>query len=250
MLQTLAMSRQSSVQKLDAQVARKGAGWRLMRIASKREPLLGALVRTGPWRQTRVVESGGLVIGTASQTAVYGPGHRIELPPDTLFLYVPLASEGPAVEWVLSVSVESAEESVPSIDHNPPASSRVEIPLADRPALDADIPDWVEPWLSLPSDVGTWASCLGIRGTSLAQRLKRLVGHSPKSILSAIRATVALELHALYDGHATDLALDVGYSSHSHLSTDIRERFGAPMSSLEDRQAALDWLRLARSAVR
>ena len=60
----------------------EGQTWRLVRIEVRRDPILGAVLRTGQARQIRIVESGGLVVGTDSDLKILGPGHRIDVDRD------------------------------------------------------------------------------------------------------------------------------------------------------------------------
>ena len=239
-------------QRIVSEIVREGDGWRIERVEAWRQPLMGSVITTGTMRQRRWVEQGGCVYGRPGEVRIAGRGHTVEIPPGSQLLYVPIGDTEAAVEWVLKWSEEADPEALPSVSHDEPRRDPVPIPPADLPDAGGMYPDWAEPWLTLPTDVGTWASCLDIHATSLAQRLDRLVGVSPKKILTGMRATVAFALADHYRGRGIDLALDAGYSSHSHLSRDISRRFGVPLSQLagEETTPELDWLRLVRSVVR
>ena len=238
------------MQRLNSDIASRGPGWHLLRVEVSRKPLLGALIEVGARRQERYVESGGLVVGTPEGMQVYGPGHRVAIGANQTMLYLPVGSKATMVEWALVVA-EQAED-LPSVDHSPPTSEPIALPLVEPVAEQGMYPDWARPWLRVPRDVATWASCLDVRSTSLTQRSSRLVGASAKKILSGIRATVAFELAAHYRGRGTELALDTGYSSHAHLSRDISKRFGVPLTTLlsDEVSRELDWLKLLKSVVR
>jgi AraC-like DNA-binding protein len=177
--------------------------------------------------------------------------HAIELPPGERFLYLPLASHGPLVEWVLAIEPGAADADLPEVARTAPAAEPIALPT--RPIGHGGLyPDWAVPWLGLPMDVATWASELDVRGTSLTQRTQRLAGESPKRILSAARATIAFELAAYYRGEGAALAIDTGYASQAHLSRDLRDRFGIPLTKLfaAGPVRELEWLRLVKSVVR
>ncbi len=187
-----------------------------------------------------------MVVATADSAALYGPGHRVDLEAEQTFVYLPID----CVEWVLHRDEEPAT-TPPTPEHRPPAAAP--IPLAMHAVESAGLyPEWAAPWLGLPFDVGTWASELDVRSTSLSQRTKRLCGESPKRILSALRTTVAFALADHYRGHGTELALDAGFSSQAHLSNDVSKRFGVSLSHLMSDEVSpeLDWLRLLRGALR
>jgi AraC-like DNA-binding protein len=236
------------VERLEAEIVREGIGWRLTRVEVARDPPLGCLVTTGPFRQERIVESGGVVVGQRGRHQVLGPGHAAVVEGGTQFLYVPL---GLTVEWVLATSLEGPVEDAPSVERSAPAAEPIDIPAGDRPD-DGLYPSWAYEWLSIPRDVATWASLLDVRGTSLAQRCARLVDLGPKQVLTATRATIALELAVHYRGQVAELARSAGYASHRHLSADISERFGVPMSRLLSDEVApeLRWLKLLKGALR
>ena len=80
------------MESITAQIVNSTAVARISRIVVEREPILGALVTSGSWRQTRYVERGGLVAGPPDRLTVLGPGHAIDLAPDARFLYLPLAA--------------------------------------------------------------------------------------------------------------------------------------------------------------
>jgi AraC-like DNA-binding protein len=191
------------------------------------------------------------VAGDAHKLEVLGPGHAFEVIAGERFLYLPLAAKGPLVEWVLSIEPEASALDVPEVRRVVPVSDPIAVPLTP-PKHDGLHPDWAVPWLGLPADVATWASALQIRGTSLTQRLSRLVNESPKRILMAARATIAFELAAHYRGEGAALAIDTGYASQSHLSRDLRDRFGIPATKLfaEGPVRELEWLRLVKSVAR
>ena len=237
---------------LDSDIVQQGRGWRLTRLEIRRAPMLGAIIEVGPWHQQRYLESGGLIVATTDRATVYGPGHRIELQPGQAVLYLPVGVEVPLVEWVLAVADRETPGDAPGVDHSPPTHTTVDLPLAECPPNGDLYPDWATPWLTIPRDVGTWASCLDVRATSLTQRTNRLVGVSAKKLLSALRATVAFELAEFYRGRGADLAQDVGYSSQSHLSQDISRCFGVSLRDLlrDEVSRELDWLRLLKSTVR
>jgi hypothetical protein len=44
------------VERLEAEIVREGIGWRLTRVEVERDPPLGCLVPTAPFRQERIVE--------------------------------------------------------------------------------------------------------------------------------------------------------------------------------------------------
>jgi AraC-like DNA-binding protein len=224
---------------------------RISRVVVEREPILGALVTTGPCRQTRFVERGGLLVGPPGRLAVLGPGHAIDLAAAERFLYLPLAAKGPLIEWVLAIEPAATPGDVPTVRRVDPIADPIPVPITP-PRHEGLHPGWALPWLGLPGDVATWASLLDVRGTSLAQRLSRLVNESPKRILAAARATIAFELAAHYRGEGSALAIDTGYASHSHLSRDLRDRFGIPATKLfaEGPVRELEWLRLVKSVVR
>jgi AraC-like DNA-binding protein len=225
--------------------------YRISKVLVRREPMLGALVTAGPWRQTRFIEEGGLVVGTPAGVRVLGPGHSVDLAGGERFLYLPLAGRGPLVEWVLAVEEGAREDELPEVRTKTPAADPLALPMSTVNHLGL-YPDWAVPWLGVPADVATWAGALGVHGTSLAQRTQRLVGESPKRILSAARATVAFELAAFYRGKGAALAIDTGYASQSHLSRDLRDRFGIPLTKLfaDGAVAELSWLHLVKSVVR
>lgn len=241
------------MESIAAEIVHRTATFRISRVVVEREPMLGALVVAGPWRHTRFVERGGLVIGRGSppEVRVLGPGHAVEIPADERFLYLPLAAKGPLVEWVLAIEPGAEANAIPDVRRVAPIAEPVEMPVT-TPKHEGLYPAWAVPWLGLPADVGTWASALDVRGTSLTQRLSRLVDESPKRILAAARATVAFELAAHYRHEAAALAIDTGYASHSHLSRDLRDRFGLPLSKLfaGGPVRELEWLRLVKSVVR
>ena len=238
-------------QLLRSDIVSQGESWGLARVEVGRDPMLGALVVAGPRRQTRFVGRGGLLGGPHGGVRLLGPGHALELRANERFLYVPLAAAEPLVEWVLSIDPEGAPEGAPEVSRRAPAAE----PIAMRmtPARHGGLyPEWAVPWLGLPTDVATWASGLDVRGTSLSQRTQRLVGESPKRILSAARATIAFELSAHYRGEGAALAIDAGYASQSHLCRDLRDRFGISLTQLfsENVVRELEWLRLLKSIVR
>jgi AraC-like DNA-binding protein len=239
------------VESIAAEIVHSTSACRISRVVVERDPMLGALVTAGPYRQTRFIEQGALVAGHPERLEVLGPGHALEIAPGARFLYLPLSAKGPLVEWVLAIEPHAEPADVPEVRRITPLSEPIPIPLCP-PKHSGMYPNWAVPWIGMPVDVGTWASALDIRGTSLAQRLARLVNESPKRVLSAARATVAFELAAHYRGEGTALALDTGYASQSHLSRDLRDRFGIPLTRLfEDGPVReLEWLRLVKSVVR
>lgn len=239
------------MESISAAIVRQTAAFRISRVVVKREPMLGALVTAGTSRQTRYVERGGLVVGPPHKLEVLGPGHAFDVEPNDSFLYLPLATKGPLVEWVLAVDTNAAPMDIPEVRRIVPPCAPVAIPL-EPPKHDSLYPDWAVPWLGVPADVGTWASAIGIRGTSLAQRLSRLVNESPKRILSAARATIAFELAAHYRGEGAAHTIDTDYAALSQLPLDLRDRFDIPWMKLfvEDPIRELEWLRLVKSLVR
>lgn len=236
------------MQQLDVDIVASGSHWRLCRVAAGRQPLLGAIVETGGYAQIRIVESGGVVVVRPDAGALYGPGHCVELPTDARFLYLPVD----CVEWVLHVNPAADPEELPEVEHASPKAAPVDLPLPEPAPAEGLYPTWATPWLGLPADVGTWASCLDIRSTSLTQRCRRLADVTPKKVLSGLRATVAFEIAAHYRGHGTELALDTGYSSHAHLSKDLSDRFGVSLTDLlsDEVTPQLDWLHLVHGALR
>jgi AraC-like DNA-binding protein len=240
------------VERLNSDIVAQGEGWRLAREEIAREPMLGALVELGPWRQQRFVESGGLVVGAQDELRVYGPGHRLELEAQQSVLYLPVGTAQPLVAWVLSIAKGQQPPDLPQVDHSAPASDPLTIPMVEPPPDTGLYPEWAQSWLRAPRDVATWASCLDVRATSLTQRTGRLAGASAKKLLAGVRATIAFELAAHYRGRGADLALDTGYSSHAHLSRDISARFGVPLTTLlsDEVSPELDWLQLLKSVVR
>jgi AraC-like DNA-binding protein len=236
---------------ISAEIFASAPGWRISRVEVRRDPLLGALVTAGPWSQTRFIETGAVVVGTPADLRVLGRGHAVELGPSERFLYLPLSSRAPLVEWVLAIEPGPRPDGVPEVQRTAPVAEPLELPAS--PVRHAGLyPEWALPWLGLPWDVSTWASALDVRGTSLTQRTQRLAGESPKRILSAARATIAFELAAHYRGEGAALAIDTGYASQSHLSRDLRDRFGIPLTKLFSDEAGreLEWLRLVKSVVR
>jgi AraC-like DNA-binding protein len=236
---------------ISAEIVASTSDYRISRVEVRREPMLGALVMAGPCRQTRFIESGGVVAGPPDATRVFGRGHAVEIPPDARFLYLPLAAHGPLVEWVLAVEPGTPPDALPAIRRTVPDAEPLALPTS--PIAHAGLyPPWAAPWLGFPADVSTWASMLDVRGTSLTQRTQRLASESPKRILSAVRATIAFELAAHYRGEGAALAVDTGYASQSHLSRDLRDRFGIPLTKLfaDEGVAELAWLHLVKSVVR
>lgn len=152
---------------------------------------------------------------------------------------------------MLAIEPEATAADVPQVRHVEPIAAPIAIRITPPKHVGLH-PDWALPWLGLPSDVATWASALDVRGTSLAQRLSRLVNESPKRILAGARSTIAFELAAHYRGEAAALAMDTGYASQSHLSRDLRDRFGLPATKLfaEGPVRELEWLRLVKGVVR
>jgi AraC-like DNA-binding protein len=239
------------VEAISAEIVTSTDDYRISRVEVRRDPLLGALVTAGPFHQTRIVQVGGLVAGTPGNVRVLGPGHSIDVAPGERFLYLPLAADDRLVEWVLSVRSDAPGERLPTLVRVEPVADPVPLPLS--PVQQAGLyPAWAAPWLGFPADVATWASGLDVRGTSLAQRVQRIAGTSPKRLLAAARATVAFELAAFYLGEGASLAIDTGYASQSHLSRDLRDRFGIPLTKLlaDDVVPELEWIRLVKSVVR
>jgi AraC-like DNA-binding protein len=232
--------------RLAVDVVASGPGWRLQRVETCRVPLLGAVITPSGRTQTRVVESGAVMIGAQGEAAVYGSGHRIIVPGDASFVFLGSNS----VEWVLAVAPHGAP-TAPKIAHAEPRWAPVPLPLCEP--SDDQWPEQLRPWSRLPRDVATWAGALGIHATSLAQRCGRLAGTSPKQILAGCRATLAWELGPAFEGRGAELALAAGYSSQSHLSSDLSRRFGRASSQLVTGDGAkreLEWLRLLRVALR
>lgn len=239
-------------QSLHSEIVAQGHNWHLRRVRSVREPLLGAVVDAGPWHQIRVFDTGGAVIAIKGNAQILGPGHACRIPPGASFLYLPLSRVEPTVEWVLAWSGTKPPHGAPELVRKPPLGEPLVLPLHHVEETVELYPERLRPWLGFPTDVQSWATDLGILATSLSQRMTRLVGESPKRVLTGLRATIAFELAFDYRGRGASLAYETGYSSQAHLAKDIKDRFGMSLSRILAGESSpqFDWLKLVRSVVR
>jgi AraC-like DNA-binding protein len=104
-------------------------------------------------------------------------------------------------------------------------------PLADR-ARELILARFAEP-LSLTA----MATRLAVSPFHLCRQFRRATGTTLHAYRTQVRLRTALERLGDHDVDLTDLALDLGYSSHSHFTTSFRRAFGVPPSAARDRFA-------------
>jgi AraC-like DNA-binding protein len=83
------------------------------------------------------------------------------------------------------------------------------------------------------------AAIVGLSPFHLARQFRKLTGTTMHRYRDEVRLRVALPLLAGHHDDLARLALDLGYSSHSHFATSFRRAFGAPPSALGGRRADL-----------
>jgi AraC family transcriptional regulator len=79
------------------------------------------------------------------------------------------------------------------------------------------------------------ASALGVRAAYLTHAFARRVGQPLYRYVISLKLARALHCIATTDDDLTDIALDLGFSSHSHLSAAFRARYGIAPSRLRHR---------------
>jgi len=79
------------------------------------------------------------------------------------------------------------------------------------------------------------AAALGVRASYLTHAFARRVGQPLYRYVISLKLARALHRIATTDDDLTDIALDLGFSSHSHLSSVFRARYGIAPSRLRNR---------------
>ena len=112
-------------------------------------------------------------------------------------------------------------------DRGPP-EARVATDRQRTLVRDADI--WLARNFTGPVSLGALARLLGVTGPHLARSYRAVTGRSMHNRLSALRLSVAINRLAESAPDLTELALDLGYASHSHVTEAFRRRVGLPPS--------------------
>ncbi len=81
------------------------------------------------------------------------------------------------------------------------------------------------------------AAAAGLSPFHTCRAFRKETGVSVNRFLHRLRLRTALDVLPGYRGDITRLALDLGYSSHSHFTYAFRREFGAPPSAAWDRSA-------------
>lgn len=136
------------------------------------------------------------------------------------------------------------EAAMTLLDHVLARALHVTTPAAARPVgrTHADLADATRSLLAVrfgePLSLAAVAALVGVSPFHLCRIFRRHAGRSLHAWRTDLRVRAAA--HHILDGAAdsTRVALDVGFSSHSHLSTAFRAAFGMPPSALRQRTAA------------
>jgi len=113
--------------------------------------------------------------------------------------------------------------------HRPARASRPRLPHAD--ALADAAKRWVAPRVTERLTLTCIARALGCSAFHLCRSFRRASGLTLHAYRNEVRLRLALE--RLQDGERdlTGLALDLGYSSHSHFTAAFHQSFGKPPSA-------------------
>jgi AraC-like DNA-binding protein len=89
--------------------------------------------------------------------------------------------------------------------------------------------------LGQPIPLADVAAAAGVSAFHLARTFRQATGISLHRYLTRMRLLSALPRASARRGSLTDLALDLGFSSHSHLTAAFRREFGVPPSEVRRR---------------
>jgi AraC-like DNA-binding protein len=90
---------------------------------------------------------------------------------------------------------------------------------------------WVAPRFSQRLTLTAIAGALGCSAFHLCRSFRRATGLTLHAYRDDVRLRLALERLEQGEGDLTRLALDLGYSSHSHFTAAFRQSFGIPPSA-------------------
>ena len=153
-----------------------------------------------------------------------------------------VAAEGPTVP-VDPIEIE--EGALALVAETVTAASRpAGEPFRERPASARrrESVDAARGWLSArfrePVSLAAVAAAAGLSPFHTCRAFKKETGVSVNRYLHRLRLRAALEELPDHRGDLTRLALDLGYSSHSHFTYAFRREFGVPPSAAWTRSAA------------
>jgi AraC-like DNA-binding protein len=157
-----------------------------------------------------------------ADAATYLAQRRVFLDASTAPDAEPLGVEERVVDLLDRVlSLAYGNRAQPATPHLPRASD-----LADAAK------QWVAPRVADRLTLASIAAALGVSVFHLCRSFRHATGRTLQAYRDEVRLRLALERLEQRESDLTGLALDLGYSSHSHFTATFRRSFGRPPSAV------------------